>query len=1257
MKKHLFGFCLLFFVQLMAGAQYETLYLTGNATPVGWECDKPIEMQKESDGTFTWRGELKDYSIDDARFKFLVTKSWATSLTCDFHTDGVKHQLVESGKEYQLFEKGEHEGSDNAFQVPVSGTYSLKVDTERMTMICTLEEVAAARENWEYVMPDLGATNNGNVFPGVCVPFGMVKLGADCGDLDKLGNNSGWGDGGLIQGFSHVHVSGTGGGPKYGNILFQPMIGNVDFTNYGSERENEKFSLGLYEVNLKKYDIGVRLTASRKVGFHEYTFPAAPDAKVMIDAGSHLVIGWDVNHSESQQLVDCAVKVLSNKAVEGHSTVRGGWNLGEPYTVYFYAEFDTEAVSVQTWKGNTTTENAEVLAEGKEKVGVIFNFNTTDGQKIKAKVGISFISTEQAKANFDEQTTWDFEVMRNATIDEWKPLLNTVQVEGSEGYKTIFYSALHHAFLAPTDRTGENPLWQSNEPYYDDYYTLWDTFRATHPLFTLLVPSRQIDMVRSLVDTYVHEGYMPDGRSGNYNGQVQAGSNSDVVVADAYVKGLAGIDYEKAFEAMCKNAEVEPENARKEGRGGATEYNEKGYISTANERSGSRTYEYAYNDYCIATVAKGLGKDAEYAKYLGRSNNWKNLWNDQVESLGFKGFMWPRYENGDWVNWKEWGMFNDGGWEGVTYESYSWEMSLYVPHDVAGLIARCGGEETFLKRLDTYFSYDGQFDQGSHIGLFYVANEPGFFTPCLYNYVNRPDKTAEITRKVLRERYKPVQGGLPGNDDSGSMSAWFAFHSMGFYPNAGQDVYLISSPVFTKTVINLADGKTFEVSAPEANDVNIYIQSAMLNGKPLERCWLKHEEIVNGGKLELVMGSQPSDWAKDGELPPSSPVGVDEQTSEIQSPAVHIHSYSAQVGENESAFSLLADPTERIKWCDNKSTHPWVIFELADIYSIDRFTFRDSQTVEGNNNVNNYTISVSLTGEDGSWTEVVNRTDAERLSFKDDRLDEPVEARFVKFSMDVPNGENAIRIYGFDLYGGLKERVDRGNLVSVGKKVLKFSGGNSFYRHPNHIFDGVNDMTTEYQWHFGKNIANFHYTILDLEDEYDVNLFKVYDDNSIASYNVYVATETPDLDKVNNDGDSNTCWTKVVNGELNKDVKEIAVNNVRARYIKLEIPADKVVAEMGKIVEFEVYASVPTTGNILLDNMKVSLYPNPIKRGEALSVSGEGELAIYTLNGILVYSKLFAGHEMLNTDIFQLGTYIVSLKADDGFHYAKLIVE
>ena len=200
-------------------------------------------------------------------------------------------------------------------------------------------------------------------------------------------------------------------------------------------------------------------------------------------------------------------------------------------------------------------------------------------------------------------------------------------------------------------------------------------------------------------------------------------------------------------------------------------------------------------------------------------------------------------------------------------------------------------------------------------------------------------------------------------------------------------------------------------------------------------------------------------------------------------------------------------------------------------------------------------------------------------------------------------------------------------------------------------------MTTEYQWHFGKNIANFHYTILDLEDEYDVNLFKVYDDNSIASYNVYVATETPDLDKVNNDGDSNTCWTKVVNGELNKDVKEIAVNNVRARYIKLEIPADKVVAEMGKIVEFEVYASVPTTGNILLDNTKVSLYPNPIKRGEALSVSGEGELAIYTLNGILVYSKLFAGHEMLNTDIFQPGTYIVSLKADDGFHYAKLIVE
>ncbi len=1255
MKNILTSLCFLLLAYAASWAQYDVLYLTGNATSVGWNCDNPIEMQKEADGTFTWTGELKDYSMDQARFKFLPQKGWHPSWTCNINTDGVQHQIIESGKTYTLYErKGETDGADNAFQVPASGIYSIKVDMDAKTMVCTLEEAAPARENWEYVMPDLGATNNGNVFPGVCVPFGMVKLGADCGDL---GNNSGWGDGGDIKGFSHVHVSGTGGGPKYGNILFQPVTGNVDLSNYGSERENEHFALGLYEVGLKKYDIDVRLTASRKVGFHEYTFPAASTAGVLIDAGSHLRISWDPNHSESQRLVASGVKVLSNKSIEGYSTVEGGWNFGGPYTVYFYAEFDTEATSVETWKGATLSSEQEVNATGTEKSGALFHFDTTDGQQIKAKVGISFISTEQAKANFNELTTWNFDEVRNAALDEWKPLLNTVQVEGPEGYKTIFYSALHHAFLAPTDRTGENPLWTSSEPYYDDYYTLWDTFRATHPLFTLLAPSRQVDMVRSLIDIYEHEGYMPDGRSGNYNGQVQSGSNSDVLIADAYVKGLTGIDYEKAFEAMKQNAEVEPEDARKEGRGGIDEYKEKGYISLAHERSGSRTYEYAYNDYCLATVAKGLNKEADYEKYLGRSNNWKNLWNDQVESLGFTGFMWPRYENGDWVNWKEWGMFNDGGWEGVTYESYSWEMSFYVPHDMAGLIARCGGKDMFTKRLDKYFTYTDQFDQGSHIGLFYVANEPGFLTPCLYNYVNLPEKTAEITRKVLRERYQPAQGGLPGNDDSGSMSAWFAFHAMGFYPNAGQNVYLISSPVFTKTVMNLADGKTFEISASEANDVNIYIQSATLNGEPLTRCWLKHEEIVNGGKLELIMGPTPSDWAHDGELPPSSPVGIDELTPEIQSPAARIHSYSAQVGENEAAYILLASPSERKKWCDNKSAQPWVIFELADTYVLDRFTFRDSQTVEGNNNVNNYTISVSMTGNDDDWTEVVNRTGAEKLTFKDDRLDDPVEARFVKFSMDMPNGENAVRIYGFDMYGKLKERTDRGGLVSVGKTVLKHTGGNSYYRHPAHTFDGYTDANTEYQWHFGKNIANRHAIILDLEDVYDVTSFKVYDDSSITGYNVYLSTEAPDLDKMNNDGDSNTCWMQVVNGEMNKEVKEKAISQTPARYVKMEIPKENVDAEMGKIMEFEVYAATaPTTGNKMLC-AEGTLYPNPVKQGESFLVKGSGELSIYTLNGVRVFNKEVSEVERVATERFVPGAYLVSLTSEEGQYQMKLIVE
>ena len=371
-------------------------------------------------------------------------------------------------------------------------------------------------------------------------------------------------------------------------------------------------------------------------------------------------------------------------------------------------------------------------------------------------------------------------------------------------------------------------------------------------------------MLRSLLDIYRHEGYAPDARSGDDNGRVQGGSNVDILFADAYVKGLKGIDYELALEAMIKNAEVSPgDDERKEGRGGISDYNEKGFVSTKLERAGTRTMEYANCDYAIATLARGLKEKEIAQKYMERSRNWQNLWNPDVESLGFKGFVWPRYSDGSWWSENDYSVFQGGTWPDFVYETFSWELSFYVPHDVNALIEKCGGKEQFTRRLDTYFSHE-KWDQRWYMGLFQISNEPGFLTPTLYNYVGRPDKTAEVVRKTLKERYNATKEGIPGNDDSGSMSSWYVFHALGFYPNTGQDLYLISSPTFEEAVIHLENGRDLSIKAKKASDKNIYVQSVKLNGEPLDACSFKHTDIAKGGTLEFVMGSKPSKWGTVG---------------------------------------------------------------------------------------------------------------------------------------------------------------------------------------------------------------------------------------------------------------------------------------------------------------------------------------------------------------------------------------------------------
>lgn len=729
-----------------------------------------------------------------------------------------------------------------------------------IALLCYALAQAVAQDVSKYVDPFIGVDGGGNIFPGPSAPFGMVKLGPDCG---KKNWNAGWDRDGNIHGFSHTHLSGTGGGCKYGNILMLPLTGEIDPEDYASPREAEGASLGEYHVTLSRYGTRARLTALERSGFHEYTFPRSDSARILIDLGSFL------RSAETQEFVGAEVRILSPTTVEGYSRVRGGWNIGQAYTVYFYAEFDKPASETGTWKEGKLYPGEPVQYDTGEKCGAYFGYKTAEGEVIRVRVGISYLSTGRARANLAEMDCWDFDRVRSKLVARWTDVLSSVKLQGGETDKTIFYTALYHAFLQPVDKRGENPKWVSDEPYYDDYFAIWDTFRATHPLFTLLRPSVQRDMIRSLIDIYRFDGYMPDARSGHDNGRVQGGTNCDILIADALVKGIGGIDYRTALEAMIKNADVPPgDDERKEGRGGLRDYNTIGYVSTDFERAGSRTFEYANCDFATATIAARLGHPETAEKYLKRSANWRNLWNDTVRSMGFEGFIWPRRPDGAWVSNPRQTVFTGGTWPDFLYETFPWEMSFYVPHDMASLITCCGGPETFTKRLDTYFTYE-RWDQRWYIGLFQISNEPGFLVPVLYNYVNRPDKTAEITRKALGTKYNTSRSGLPGNDDSGSMSAWYIFHAMGFYPNAGQDVYLISSPIFEKVEITLENGRKFTVTAAHASPRNIYVQSAKLNGKPLDRCWFRHIDIANGGTLEFVMGPEPSGWARNGTLPPS----------------------------------------------------------------------------------------------------------------------------------------------------------------------------------------------------------------------------------------------------------------------------------------------------------------------------------------------------------------------------------------------------
>lgn len=722
----------------------------------------------------------------------------------------------------------------------------------------------------QYVDPRIGSEGLGRVFIGPSCPYGMVKPSPDC----TPSPNSGW----LpmperVDGFAQVHVSGTGGGPKYGNVLVTPFGNGIDRVNHYDYREYETIRLGYYDTQFKQNGIRTEITTANRASFYRFTYPEDSLKSLAVDAGFFLGENPVPDAREAQQFVGSEIQVLSDHEVAGYTRIRGGWNNGKAYTVYFYAETDRPFVQSLTWKGNRITE-AQSQYDSAEKTGALLRFAKND-KVVQLKVGISFLSMQKAKINaHSEIPHWSFEKVHQDLLGQWEQLLQKIEINPSTplAKKRMFYTGLYHTMLMPVDRTGENPLWSDPEPYYDDFYAIWDTYRSSSPLITLIDPKREADIVRSLVNIYKRDGYMPDARSGNSNGRTQGGSNAEIVIADAFMKGLKGIDYELALEAMLKDATVPPGgNEEAEGRGGLIPYLELGYIPHGIDRAGNRTVEYSYCDYAIALVAKGLGKEDLYQRYLKQSENWKNLWRGDYEHEGAKGFIMPRDKEGNWLDSIPFGHstrmqpkfkytpvtfegpWYTPWWSMFFYEASSWEYSLSIPHDVPGLIEKCGGAADFEKRLDIFFDK----------GFFNVNNEPSFLTPCLYHWLGKPWRSSDRIREIIAKNYNDGPVGLPGNDDSGAMSSWLAFHMIGLYPNAGQDYYLIHTPLLTSTTFHLEGGKEFKVVAEGLSDKNCYIQGVTLNGKDYPYSVLRHKDIMAGGELILKMGKKPGSWGKE----------------------------------------------------------------------------------------------------------------------------------------------------------------------------------------------------------------------------------------------------------------------------------------------------------------------------------------------------------------------------------------------------------
>ena len=749
---------------------------------------------------------------------------------------------------------------------------------------------ATEKEPVDYVNPFLGTDFFGHTFPGASLPYSMVHLSPDV-------NTKGWTycagyiySESSIIGFSHTHWSGVGM-VNGGEILLMPTVGdklqvipgslNNPDEGYRSRfnHKNESATPGYYSVLLKDYNVNVELTSTKRAGFHRYTFPEADNAKIILDLGHQI---GDMSSEENSEL-----EIIDNYRVEGSKSA----GLGK---VYFVAEFNKPFKYYGTFDASyATPESGGSIfpyknAEAGDKIGAFLNFNTEENEQILVKVGISYTGIEGARKNLEAEIPhWDFDKVKNNAREIWNKELSRIKIDGAtDDKKEIFYTANYHSLLSQyISQDVDGKYFGSDAKIhvaedYDFYgsFSCWDTYRSQHPLLTLTAPDHVNDFIKSIVAKTENYGWLPAQHFLNVFGEAMVGDHLVPIIVDAYMKGYRDFDVKLLYNAMRKKAMENPSSPVPDyaGRSGLDYYKSLGYTPVDKvTESVPNTLELAYDDWCIAQLARELGENNDYDLFMKRAENYKNLWDDETQ------FMRPKKEDGSWLealNGNKQEILKDGEHSYYKYfdpllvgrrpsrhytESNAWQYVWSVQHDVQGLVNLFGNKKAFVNKLDTFFEMSPIITPPKYIGVVgtigqYVhGNQPSHHVAYLYNYAGQPWKTQQRARQVTEELYRSGPGGLCGNEDMGSLSSWYVLSAMGFYPvTPGSTFYAIGSPLFGEVVIKIDNSKTFTIKTLNNSKENKYIQSAKLNGKTFNRTWIDHKEIIEGGILEFEMGSE-----------------------------------------------------------------------------------------------------------------------------------------------------------------------------------------------------------------------------------------------------------------------------------------------------------------------------------------------------------------------------------------------------------------